>query len=118
MPKAKRPKQLTATTTKVPTGCGNMNVIVTEMDNKPFEVFCTLGKSGGCPRAFTEAIGRCISAGLRYDVPISEYVKQLKDISCPTHALEDGEKIKSCPDAIARVLNQWCCEHKNLKGED
>jgi ribonucleoside-diphosphate reductase alpha chain len=84
-----------------------MIVIITELEGKPFEVFCSLGKSGGCPRAFTEALGRSVSVGLRYDVPIDEYIKQLKDISCPTHALDDGIKISSCPDAIAKVLSQW-----------
>lgn len=107
MPKAKRPKTLTATTIKTPTGCGSMNVVVTELENIPFEVFCVLGKSGGCSRAYAEAVGRCISVGLRYGVPVSEYVKQLENIACPSPGMEDGTKILSCPDAIAKVLKEW-----------
>lgn len=107
MPKAKRPKQLTATTIKVPTGCGSMYVTIAEHEGKPFEVFGVLGKSGGCPRAYAEALTRAITVGLRYGVPVSEFVKQLENIACPNPALDDGVKISSCPDAIAKVLKTW-----------
>ncbi len=104
MTKAKRPKTLMATTVKVPTGCGNMYVTITEHEGKPFEVFGTLGKSGGCPRCYAEAVTRCITLGLRYGIPAGDFVKELENIACPNPALDDGIRITSCPDAIAKVM--------------
>ena len=104
MQKAERPKKLTSITERMLTGCGNMYVTVAEHEGKPFEVFATLGKAGGCPACYAEATTRCISLGLRSGVPISEFINQLKNIACPNSAIEDSKKILSCPDAIAKAM--------------
>lgn len=107
MEKLKRPKQLVATTTRVSTGCGNLYITIAEHEGKPFEVFGTLGKSGGCSRCYVEAVTRCITLGLRCGIPMSEFAKQLEGISCPSPALEEGVKILSCPDAVAMVMKGY-----------
>jgi ribonucleoside-diphosphate reductase alpha chain len=104
MGKAKRPKILSEKTVKMLTGCGNMYVTVTDHETKPFEVFSFLGKAGGCPRCYGEAVSRCISIGLRYGIPISEFIEHLEGLACPSPALEEGNKIASCPDAIAQAM--------------
>ena len=61
-----RPETLEGFTTKMTTGYGNLYVTVTEYENRPFEVFATIGKSGRSTTAKTEAIGRLVSlAGFR-----------------------------------------------------
>jgi ribonucleoside-diphosphate reductase alpha chain len=106
MEKAKRIKILPGNTEKMATGCGTMYVTLNFFEGKPFEVFSTLGKSGGCAAAYSEALARSISLGLRHNIPIEEYIKQLSGIHCPNRALEDGEFILSCPDAISKILKQ------------
>jgi len=106
MEKAKRPKQLQETTTRIPTGCGNLYITIAEHDGKPFEVFSTLGKAGGCSKCYAEAVSRCISLGLRYGIPISEFIDQLENLACPSPTMEDGIRIASCPDAIAKAMKE------------
>jgi ribonucleoside-diphosphate reductase alpha chain len=99
-----RPKILEGHTHKITTGCGSLYVNVNEHDNRVFEVFAKLGKAGGCSACTTEALTRVISVGLRAGVDLSEYVHTLENIGCISPTFSDGEKINSCPDAIAKVL--------------
>lgn len=110
MEKAKRPKVLSGRTERVATGCGNMYVTTDTDGERLFEVFAVLGKAGGCAKCQCEAITRCITVGLRYGVPVAEYIKQLSSLKCPSPGEVTGgegdkvDRIWSCPDAIARVL--------------
>ena len=105
--KTPRPKILQGTTTKVQTACGNIYITVSMHNGAPFEIFATLGKAGGCSKCQLEALTRCISSGLRYGIPIEEYIKQLENLKCPNGMYQQGDEelyIHSCPDAIAWVL--------------
>jgi ribonucleoside-diphosphate reductase alpha chain len=102
-----RPKRLNGETHKIATGCGNLYVTVNMDGDKPFEVFAKLGKSGGCAAGYSEALTRAISIGLRAGVPLEEYYDHLKDIQCVSPTLSEGETVRSCPDAIAKVLKEF-----------
>lgn len=112
MEKAKRIKTLTGTTERILTGCGKLYVTMNEHDGKIFEVFGSLGKSGGCAAAYAEGLCRSISLGLRYGIPVKDYIKQLSGIHCPNTSLEDGEYIYSCPDAISKILTKHLKDNK------
>ena len=99
-----RPKKLTGTTHKINTGHGTAYITVNEKDGKPFEVFTTLGKAGGCDSAQLEAVSRLISLCLRSGIAAEEIVAQLKGIVC-CPVFYEGDKILSTPDAIAYVLS-------------
>jgi len=71
-----------------------------------FEVFARVGKAGGCADAQIEAIGRLISLCLRSGVEPRDIIKQLKGIRCPNPLLTRGGTILSCPDAIAKALEE------------
>jgi len=105
-----RPKSLEGTTHKLSTGCGNLYVTANLHDGKVFEVFAKLGKAGGCSACTTEALTRVISVGLRAGVDLSEYVHTLENIGCISPTFSEGEKINSCPDAIAKVLKSYIKE--------
>jgi len=75
-----RPDTLEGFTTKMVTGLGTLYVTVTEYEGRPFEVFATIGKSGGSTTAKTEAIGRLVSLALRSGVKVEKIVDQLKGI--------------------------------------
>ncbi|MFC1967433.1 vitamin B12-dependent ribonucleotide reductase [Chloroflexota bacterium] len=102
----KRAKVTTGITERVTTGCGYIYVTVNSDDQGIFEVFSTLGKAGGCALAQLEATCRLISLALRAGAEVSNIVRQLRGIRCPSPAWEEGKSILSCADAIASVLEK------------
>ena len=83
-----------------------------------FEVFATLGKSGGCAAAQLEATCRLITMSLRSGVEVVSVVKQLRGIRCPSIAWEQGKSVLSCADAIASVLEKHIGEEAKPTFQD
>ncbi|MCJ2166186.1 MULTISPECIES: vitamin B12-dependent ribonucleotide reductase [unclassified Pseudodesulfovibrio] len=99
-----RPDVIYGFTQKISTGLGMLFLTVNEMDGKPFEVFATIGKSGGSITAKAEAIGRLVSLALRSGVEVREIVQQLKGIGGENPKFMKKHLVKSIPDAIAHVF--------------
>jgi len=99
-------------TTKIKTGLGNLYLNVTELDDRPFEVFALIGKSGKSTAAKTEAIGRLVSLALRSGIKVEHIIEQLKGISGDHPIFQKDGLVLSIPDAIAKVL-----ENRYLKGK-
>lgn len=106
MGKIERPQTLDSKTVKVPTGYGNLYVTVTEYEGKPFEVFCSIGKSGASIMAKAEVTGRLTSLALRNGVDVKDVIEQLLDISGGEIRTWKKLPIKSIPDAVGKVLNE------------
>lgn len=70
------------------------------------EVFAVLGKPGGCIRSFIDALGIVISLALQEGVSSEKIIKKLKMIRCPNPSVLGEDKKYSCPDAIARVMEE------------
>jgi ribonucleoside-diphosphate reductase alpha chain len=95
------------TTTKVTTGCGNLYVTINvDEEGKPFELFTQMGKAGGCAASQLEALGRLVSLGFRSGIEVKSIIEQLRNIRCPSPSWEKGQRIFSCADAIARVIER------------
>lgn len=102
-----RPEMIIGTTTKVSTGCGNLYVTINvDEEGRPFELFTQMGKAGGCAASQLEAIGRLVSLGFRAGVEVKAIMEQLRNIRCPSPSWEKGQRIFSCADAIARVVEK------------
>lgn len=117
MEKLARPKVIGGITVRMATGCGNMYIQLNWYKGHLFEIFATLGHSGGCSMSYSEALTRSITTGLRQQVPvpIDDYVDQLHDIRCLNpHSFPKEEATLSCPDAIAKAL----VEYGSLSVED
>ena len=101
-----RPPVVRGVTRKTSTGCGNLYVTMNEDEHGLFEVFARLGKAGGCADAQLEAVGRLVSLCLRSGIKPEDIIKQLKAIRCPNPLLTRGGPILSCPDAIAKAIEE------------
>lgn len=113
-----RPTVTKGTTTKIGTGCGNLYVTINEDDfGRPFEVFMSMGKAGGCAGSQLEAIGRLVSLALRSDIDINSILEQLRGIRCPSPSWEKGIRIFSCSDGIARVIENRLGNSKRVEAE-
>jgi ribonucleoside-diphosphate reductase alpha chain len=108
-----RPDTLTSVTDKIKTGFGNLYVTISYFNQKPFEVFASIGKSGYTTMADAEAIGRLVSLALRSGVDPKELVNQLKGIGGSEPIFTEGGLVTSIPDAIAKVLERHFGEVKN-----
>jgi ribonucleoside-diphosphate reductase alpha chain len=111
-----RPEVIIGTTTKVTTGCGNLYVTINiDEEGKPFELFTQMGKAGGCAASQLEAIGRLVSLGFRSGIEVKSIIEQLRNIRCPSPSWEKGQRIFSCADAIARVIEKRLVNSQAVK---
>ncbi|MFQ6070014.1 MAG: adenosylcobalamin-dependent ribonucleoside-diphosphate reductase [Candidatus Aminicenantales bacterium] len=101
-----RPDSLASVTDKIKTGFGNLYVTISYYNNRPFEVFTSIGKSGYSTMADAEAIGRLISLALRSGVEPKEVIRQLKGIGGSEPIFTEGGLVQSIPDAIAKILER------------
>jgi ribonucleoside-diphosphate reductase alpha chain len=96
-------------TSKFRMGCGTLFVTVNKDDSGICEVFANLGKAGGCPSQ-SEATCRVVSAALRSGIDPEVIIDQIGGIRCLSAAVarkaNKGVDVLSCPDAIARALQE------------
>jgi hypothetical protein len=98
-----------SSTLKLKSGCGSIFITVTyDKNNVPYDVYLTKGKGGQCLKSWCEALGKSISIGLHYHVPISYYIDTLKGIRCPSPlvAANEDNSVWSCSDAISKALEE------------
>lgn len=102
-----RPESVAGRTTRMETGCGNLYVTTNETSDGPFELFASIGKTGGCAASQTEAIGRLVSLSLRSGVDPRAVARQLRGVRCPYPSWNRGNKVLSCADAIGQALEKF-----------
>lgn len=102
-----RPDSLIGKTYRIKTGYGNLYITVNEdHTGAPFEIFATIGNSGGFFQEQSEAICRMVSLSLRSGIKASEVVEQLKGIRGPMPVITERGTVLSLPDAIGRILEE------------
>lgn len=101
-----RPNSIPSVTDKIRTGFGNLYVTISFFNQKPFEVFTSIGKSGYSTMADAEALGRLISLALRSGVDPKEVTQQLLGIGGSEPIFTEGGLVQSIPDAIAKVMER------------
>ena len=101
-----RPSVVKGVTERIRTGHGNVYITINFDDqDRPFEIFATLGKAGGCDSAQLEAISRMASVSLRSGIDPMRVAEQLRGITC-CPAWEEGVLVRSTPDAVALALSR------------
>ncbi|MBU4098748.1 adenosylcobalamin-dependent ribonucleoside-diphosphate reductase [Patescibacteria group bacterium] len=124
-PRVPRPVMLTGVTYKTDSPSGKMYITINKNEKEdPFEVFINIGKSGSDLMALADALGRMISFVLRIHSPVParervrEIVSELTGIG-GARSIGFGEnRVRSLPDAIAKVLAKHCNFRVNGKVED
>jgi len=99
-----RPKALTGKTYQISTGCGTLYITINSDEVGIFELFATIGKTGGCAASQCEAIGRIVSLALRTGAPVKSIIKQLSGIACQYPTGIEDKKVFSCSDAIGKII--------------
>ena len=116
--KRTRPQMLKGRTMKMNSPLGDLYVTINEDDtDRPFEVFCTLGKAGGAAMADSEAIGRLVSLALRSGISIAAVRDQLRGISCDRAVGVGPNKVLSAPDAVAQAIDHYLAEKSGVQEE-
>ncbi|PIZ99811.1 MAG: ribonucleoside-diphosphate reductase, adenosylcobalamin-dependent, partial [Candidatus Levybacteria bacterium CG_4_10_14_0_2_um_filter_35_8] len=107
-----RPYMVQGSTYLTETPVGKTYVTINhDINEEPFEVFITVGKSGSDVAAMADALGRMISLNLRLNgqLPPRERIKkvvaQLIGIGGTKSVGFGGNKVRSLPDAVAKVLS-------------
>lgn len=121
----KRERVLPGYTYRSPTPFGNAFITINENgDNYPFEVFVTIGKAGSDVASVSEGFGRLLSLILRLPSEMTpserlyEIVGQLSDIGGSRTVGLGPNRVKSLPDAIARVLSEYASIERTSKSYD
>ncbi len=100
-----RPEYMQGITKRMDTSCGSLYVTINwDESGRPFEVFTSMGKAGGCAASQSEAIGRLASLALRSGVDPEQVARQLRGISCHLPRGIGKKRIASCADAVAQAL--------------
>jgi hypothetical protein len=103
MPRPNKP--IEGETPRSKTGCGYLYVVDNTASEYP-EVFFRLGKAGGCPAVFLQALGMAVSVAIRAGVPKEKFIKMFNEMSCPNPCWDGPKHNLSCPDAIAKMLEE------------
>ena len=113
-----RPGRLMGLTYRRATPLGTAYVTINQTDEKePFEVFMNVGKAGSDVAAVSEALGRLISYILRmpsYLTPterLQQVIYQLAGIGGGRPLGFGPQRVRSLPDAIAQVLDEYLREN-------
>ncbi|OHA64529.1 MAG: ribonucleoside-diphosphate reductase, adenosylcobalamin-dependent [Candidatus Wildermuthbacteria bacterium RIFCSPLOWO2_01_FULL_48_29] len=103
----KRPEVMMGKTYRMKTGYGNLYITINDDEaGKPFEIFATIGKSGGFFQEQSEAICRLSSLAMRAGIRVEEVIGDLKGIRGPMPIFTEKGTVLSLPDAIGRVLEE------------
>lgn len=123
--KKPRPKALTGKTFNIDTPVGKTFVTINENGGEqPFETFVNTAKAGSETAAVSEAIGRLISYILRMASPVApldrmrEVVIQLIGIGGGRSLGFGPNRVRSLPDGIGQVLDQYLREKNGIPTEE
>lgn len=113
-----RPMVVSGSTYQINTPVGKAYITInTNGHNEPLELFVNVGKAGSDLTAMAESLGRMISLSLRVASHLSptervrQVIAELADIGGSRTIGFGKDRVRSLPDAVAKVLSQ----HFSLK---
>jgi len=123
--KKSRPKALTGKTYSIETPVGKAFITINENGGtQPFEAFVNTAKAGSEIAAVSEAIGRLISYILRMSSPVAP-VDRMREIIVQLIGIGGGRslgfginRVRSLPDGIGQILDQYLNEKNGVVAEE
>jgi ribonucleoside-diphosphate reductase alpha chain len=123
--KKPRPKALTGKTYNIETPVGKAFITINENGGtQPFEAFVNTAKAGSEIAAVSEAIGRLISYILRMASPVAP-VDRMREVIVQLIGIGGGRslgfginRVRSLPDGIGQVLDQYLREKDGAPAEE
>ncbi|MDO9302238.1 MAG: adenosylcobalamin-dependent ribonucleoside-diphosphate reductase, partial [Anaerolineales bacterium] len=123
--KKSRPKALSGKTYNIETPVGKAFITINENGGtQPFEAFVNTAKAGSEIAAVSEAIGRLISYILRMASPIAP-VDRMREVIVQLIGIGGGRslgfginRVRSLPDGIGQVLDQYLNEKNGIVTEE
>ncbi len=123
--KKSRPKALSGKTYNIETPVGKAFITINENGGtQPFEVFINTAKAGSEIAAVSEAIGRLISYILRMASPIAP-IDRMREVIVQLIGIGGGRslgfginRVRSLPDGIGQVLDQYLNEKNGVVTEE
>ncbi len=116
-----RPMVVHGSTYRINTPVGTAFITInTNGDNEPLEVFINVGKAGSDVYAMAEGLGRVVSLALRFSSHLSareridEIIDQLHGIGGARVLGFGKERIRSLPDALAKILSMHFKEKEKI----
>jgi ribonucleoside-diphosphate reductase alpha chain len=109
--KASRPRKIAGTTERIETPVGTLFMTINRTDGRLYEVFLNIGKAGADVTADAEGYGRLLSMIFKAGIPPEMVIDQLRGIGGSGSIGFGKKRVRSLPDAIARVLEMYMEEH-------
>jgi len=106
-----RPRKIAGTTERIETPVGTLFVTINSADDRLYEVFLNIGKAGADVTADAEGYGRLLSMIFKAGIPPTMVIDQLRGIGGSGSIGFGKKRVRSLPDAIARVLELYVEEH-------
>ncbi len=104
---ASRPRRVIGVTERIETPVGTLFVTINSAEGKLYEVFLNIGKAGADVTADAEGYGRLLSMIFKAGLPPQNVIKQLRGIGGSSSIGFGKKRVRSLPDAIARVLELY-----------
>ncbi|MFC1714184.1 vitamin B12-dependent ribonucleotide reductase [Candidatus Poribacteria bacterium] len=109
--KSTRPRKIAGTTERIETPVGTLFVTINSADGSLYEVFLNIGKAGADVTADAEGYGRLLSMIFKAGIPPKMVIDQLRGIGGSGSIGFGKQRVRSLPDAIARVLEIYLEEN-------
>ena len=109
--RAPRPQSIAGTTERIETPVGTLFMTINRADGKLYELFLNIGKAGADVTADAEGFGRLLSMIFKAGIPPEMVIDQLRGIGGSGSIGFGKKRVRSLPDAIARVLEMYLEEH-------
>ncbi|MDO8516137.1 MAG: adenosylcobalamin-dependent ribonucleoside-diphosphate reductase, partial [bacterium] len=111
-----RPDVMSGNTYRIKTGYGNLYITINnDEQGAPFEIFATIGKTGGFYQEQSEAICRLVSLALRTGTKVENVIDNLKGIRGPMPVITNRGTVLSLPDAIGRILEEHVKRNDDIR---
>jgi len=112
--KAPRPRKVAGTTERIETPVGTLFVTINRTDGRLYEVFLNIGKAGADVTADAEGYGRLLSMIFKSGISPEMVMDQLRGIGGSGSIGFGKKRVRSLPDAIARVLEIYMEENPSI----